>query len=164
MEVYLIRHGIAADRGTYANDSKRPLTAKGKAKTIKVAQRLVDIGLEFDLILTSPLVRAAQTASILQQAGLSKKIKTYLPLKPDGAIAELVTWLQQYQLNNPDAKIALVGHQPDLGNWAEMLLWGTIKRQIILKKAGIIGLKIPSMGTPIARSTVFLHTAPKWLI
>ena len=164
MEVYLIRHGIAEERGTYADDSKRPLTTKGKVKTTKVAQHIVDIGLEFDLILTSPLVRAAQTASILQQAGLSKKTETYLPLKPDGAIAEFVTWLQQYQLNNPAAKIALVGHQPDLGNWAEMLLWGTIKGQIILKKAGIIGLKIPSMGTPIARSTLFLHTAPKWLI
>ena len=164
MEVYLVRHGIAAERGTYADDTERPLTAKGKAKTAKVFQRLADIGLELDLILTSPLVRAAQTASILQQAGLSKKVETYLPLKPNGAIAEFITWLQQYQLKHPDAKIALVGHQPDLGNWAEMLLWGTIKGQIVLKKAGIVGLEIPSMGTPIARSTLFLHTAPKWLI
>ena len=164
MKVYLIRHGIAAERATYAEDTERPLTTKGKAKTTKVAQRLADLSLKFDLILTSPLVRAAQTASILQQTGLSKKTKTYLPLKPDGAIAEFVSWLQQYQLKHADAKIALVGHQPDLGNWAEMLLWGTIKGQIVLKKAGIIGLEIPSMGTPIARSTVFLHTAPKWLI
>ena len=164
MEVYLIRHGIAAERGTYADDSKRPLTTKGKAKTAKVAKRLANIGLKFDLILTSPLVRADRTASILQHAGLSKKVETYLPLKPDGTIGEFVSWLQQYQLNNPNAKIALVGHQPDLGNWAEMLLWGTIKGQIILKKAGIVGLKIPSIGTPISRSILFLHTAPKWLI
>jgi phosphohistidine phosphatase len=137
-----------------------------------VAQRLVSVGLKFDLLLTSPLVRAAQTAEILQQAGLAKTMETFTPLKPDGAIAkhgrspiaEWLDWLQQYQLQHPDAKIALVGHQPDLGNWAEMLLWGDIKGQIEVKKSGAIGLKIPQFGTPIARSTLFLHVSPKWLI
>jgi len=164
MEVYLIRHGIAAERGTYKNDEERPLIAKGRNKTAKVAQSLVARGLKFDLILTSPLIRAAQTAEILQQVGLAKKIETYTFLKPDGAIAEWLEWLGQYQSKYPEAKLALVGHQPDLGDWTEMLLWGTIKGQIIVKKAGIIGFKIPSIGTPIARSTLFLHTAPKWLI
>lgn len=164
MEVYFIRHGIAAQRGTYGDDEQRPLVEKGQIKTTKVAQRLLTIGLRFDLILSSPLVRAYQTAEILQQVGLGKNIKTFATLKPDGAIAEWLEWLEQYQLENPHAKIALVGHQPDLGNWTEMLLWGTIKRQIIVKKAGVIGLKIPPVGTPIARSTLFLHTAPKWLV
>jgi phosphohistidine phosphatase len=164
MEVYLIRHGIAAEKGTYADDEQRPLIKKGQDKTAQVAQRLVSIGLKFDMLLSSPLVRAYQTAEILQQAGLAKTIETFAPLKPDGEIAEWIEWLQQYQLQHADAKIALVGHQPDLGNWAEMLLWGTIKGQIEVKKAGIIGLKIPQVGTPIARSTLFLHIPPKWLI
>lgn len=172
MEVYLIRHGIAAEKGTYADDEQRPLIKKGQDKTAQVAQRLVSLGLKFDLLLSSPLVRAYQTAEILQQAGLAKTIETFAPLKPDGAIAkhgrspiaEWVEWLQQYQVQHPDAKIALVGHQPDLGNWAEMLLWGAIKDQIEVKKSGIIGLKIPQVGTPIARSTLFLHVSPKWLI
>lgn len=164
MEVYLIRHGLAGEKGTYDNDEQRPLTAKGHRKTTQVAQSLVNRGLKFDLILTSPLVRAAQTADILQQVGLSKKIKTVAFLKPDAAIAEWLKWLEQDRLKHPQAKIALVGHQPDLGNWAEMLLWGAIKNQIIIKKAGVIGFKIPPTGTPIARSTLFLHTAPKWLI
>lgn len=164
MEVYLIRHGIAAEKGTYADDEQRPLIKKGQDKTAQVAQRLVSLGLKFDLLLSSPLVRAYQTAEILQQAGLAKTIETFAPLKPDGAIAEWVEWLQQYQVQHPEAKIALVGHQPDLGNWAEMLLWGAIKDQIEVKKSGIIGLKIPQVGTPIARSTLFLHVSPKWLI
>jgi phosphohistidine phosphatase len=129
-----------------------------------VAERLLKIGLKFELILSSPLVRAYQTAEILRQVGLTKTIETFVPLKPDGAIAEWLEWLQQYQLEHPDAKIALVGHQPDLGNWTEMLLWGTVKGQIEVKKTGVIGLKIPEIGTPIARCTLFLHTAPKWLI
>lgn len=164
MEVYLIRHGIAAEKGTYADDEQRPLIKKGQDKTAQVAQRLVRVGLKFDLLLSSPLVRAYQTAEILQQAGLAQTIETFAPLKPDGAIAEWVEWQQQYQAQHPDAKIALVGHQPDLGNWAEMLLWGAIKDQIEVKKSGIIGLKIPQVGTPIARSTLFLHVSPKWLI
>lgn len=164
MEVYLIRHGIAAEKGTYADDEQRPLIKKGQDKTAQVAQRLVSIGLKFDLLLSSPLVRAYQTAEILQQTGLAQTIETFAPLKPDGVIDEWVEWLQQYQLEHAEAKIALVGHQPDLGNWAEMLLWGDIKGQIEVKKAGVIGLKIPQIGTPIARSTLFLHVSPKWLI
>lgn len=163
MEVYLIRHGIAGKRGTYADDEKRPLTAKGKDKTAKVAQRLSTI-VKLELILTSPLIRAAQTATIFQQAGLSKTVQTHDFLKPNGAIGDWLKWLQSYQVEDPQAQLALVGHQPGLGNWAEMLLWGTVKRQIIVKKAGIIGLKLPDFGTPIARSSLFLHTAPKWFI
>ena len=164
MEVYLIRHGIAAEKGTYADDEQRPLIKKGQDKTAQVAQRLVSVGLKFDLLLSSPLVRAYQTAEILQQAGLAQTMETFAPLKPDGEISEWLEWQQQYQVQHPDAKIALVGHQPDLGNWAEMLLWGAIQGQIEFKKAGVMGLKTPQMGSPIARSILFLHVPPKWLI
>ena len=164
MKVYLIRHGIAVERGRSADDEQRPLTTKGKTKTARVARRLSSAGLKFTSILTSPLVRAAQTAEILQQAGLSQTIQTHDFLKPNGAIVAWLEWLQTEQLQHPQAQIALVGHQPDLGNWVEMLLWGTVKGQIIVKKAGVIGLKLPEIGTPLARSTLFLHTAPKWLL
>lgn len=164
MKVYLIRHGIAGSRGTYADDEQRPLVKRGQDRTAQVAQRLFQGGLKFDLILTSPLVRAYQTAEILQQAGLTKTIEVFAPLKPDGAIAEWLEWLQQYQLEHPNAKIALVGHQPDLGNWTEMLLWGTVKGQIEVKKAGVVGLKTPEIGTLISRCTLFLHIAPKFLL
>lgn len=164
MEVYLIRHGIAAKRGLYADDEQRPLIDKGRDKTTKVANRLLTMGLEFDLILSSPLVRAYQTAEILQQVGLAKTIETFEPLKPGGAIELWLQWLQTYQLQNPQGKLALVGHQPDLSNWAEMFLGGSIKNQMVLKKAGVIGIEIPQIGIPIARSTLFLLASPKWLI
>ena len=162
MEVYFIRHGIAAERGTYADDEQRPLIAKGKVKTAKVAEKLLATGLKFDLILTSPLVRAYQTAEILKQAGLCKAIETFTPLKPNRKIAEWLEWLESDRLENPKAKIALVGHQPDLGEWTEMLIWGNIKNQLVVKKAGVIGLEIPD--TPISRSTLFLLTSPKWIL
>ena len=164
MEVYLIRHGIAAERGTYADDEQRPLIDKGRDKTNKVAERLLAKGLKFDMILTSPLVRAYQTAEVLKKVGLSKTIKAFEPLKPDGEIEHWLEWLQSYKLENLEGKIALVGHQPDLGNWAEILFGGSIKNQMVLKKAGVVGIKIPDIGTPISRSTLFLLTSPKWLI
>lgn len=164
MKVYLIRHGIAAERGTYDNDEQRPLIKKGVNRTTKVAQSLLDRGLKLNRILTSPLVRATQTTKILQQVGITQETEIVTFLKPNGEIREWLTWLEQYQPQHPEAKIALVGHQPDLSNWAEMLLWGTIREQIVLKKAGVIGIKIPSIGTAIARSSLFLHTSPKYLI
>lgn len=164
MEVYFIRHGIAAERGTYKDDEQRPLVDRGKDKTTKVARSLISSGLKLDLILSSPLVRAYQTAEILRKAGLAKNVQIFTPLKPEGEIEQWLKWLQSYQVENPRGKLALVGHQPDLGNWAEMLIWGTIKGQITVKKAGVIGFNLPELGTPIARSTLFLLTSPKWLI
>ena len=164
MEVYLIRHGIAAERGTYAVDGERPLTNKGISKTTKVAGHLRSIGLKFDLILTSPLVRAYQTANILNKANLATKIESVDFLKPGGNFNHWLQWLQSWNCVRPDSKIGLVGHEPDLSNWAEMLIWGTIREQIILKKAGIIGIKIPSIGTPVCRSQLFLLTSPKWIL
>ena len=164
MEIYLIRHGIAAERGTYADDEQRPLTEKGFERSTEVAERLQDLGLKFDSILTSPLVRASQTAKILKDAGLSKNLQLFTPLKPDGKIEQWLEWLRSHQQEKPESKLALVGHQPDLGNWAEMLIWGTIKGQIRLKKAGMIGIELPPMGTPISRSTLFLLISPKWII
>ena len=164
MKVYLVRHGIAAPREDYHDDEKRPLTNQGRQKTAQVAERLLSVGIEFDLILSSPLIRASQTAQILQQIGLSKSIDTYSPLKPEGDIDQWLTWLQSWQLQNANGTLALVGHQPNLGNWAETLIWGTVKQQIVVKKSGIIGLQLPSIGTPISRSTLFLLLSPKWII
>jgi len=163
MEVYLIRHGIAAEKGIYAEDETRPLIEKGIIKTTKVAKNLLKAELKFDLILTSPLVRANQTAAILKQVGLTQVVETFDPLKPDGDIQQWLTWLQSWQTKTPDGRLALVGHQPDLGNWAEILIWGAIQGQLTVRKAGVIGLKLPGVGSPISRSTLFLLTSPKWI-
>ena len=164
MELYLIRHGIAAVRGTYTNDDERPLVAKGINKTQEVAQKLRSIGVKFDLILSSPLVRAFQTAEILLEADLSSKLETFTPLKPGGKIQDWLHWLQERQNNNSLNTLALVGHQPDLGNWTEMLVWGSITDQIIVKKAGILGLRLPNSREILGNSELFLLTSPKWFI
>ena len=164
MELYLIRHGIAADKADYDNDEERPLTEEGRKKTKNVAQQIRDRKLHFDLILTSPLLRARETAKILQDISLSSVVEEFPALAPDGNIEEGVSWLQQRRQTTTDQSLALVGHQPDLGNWAEILVWGKAQEKLVLKKAGIIGLKLPETETPLNGSELFLLTSPKWLL
>jgi phosphohistidine phosphatase len=164
MELYLIRHGIAADPAEYRTDEERPLTDRGRQKTAQVAQRLYDLGIRFDLILSSPLVRAQQTAALLQQAHLSEQVEVFAPLAPGGNIQAWVDWRSTSHYNQEGSCLALVGHQPNLGNWAEILLWGSPNAKLVVKKAGIVGLNLPSQENPIGKSELFLLAAPKWLL
>jgi phosphohistidine phosphatase len=164
MELYLIRHGIAEDATKYERDEQRPLTDKGSQKTAKVAQKLTQIGLKLNLILTSRLVRAKQTAQICQKVGLTEEIVEFTALSPGGDIKDWVNWWQSSDYNNGESYLGLVGHQPDLGNWAETLIWGESKGKLLLKKAGIIGLRLPNRENPLGKSELFLLSSPKWLL
>ncbi|MBE9183801.1 phosphohistidine phosphatase SixA [Microcoleus sp. LEGE 07076] len=163
MHLYLFRHGIAAEPEEYETDSERPLTKQGDRKTRKIAQRLYDLEIQFDLILASPLLRAQQTAQILLSVGLSAKITESAALAPSGDIGDWLKWYKQWQ-ETGSRSLVLVGHQPDLGNWAETLLWGRSQDALILKKAGIIGLILPETGSPVGRSQMFWLTGPKFLL
>lgn len=164
MELYLIRHGIAEEHQAGIKDEERQLTKAGRQKTEKVAQRLHTLGLQFDLIVTSPLVRARQTAEILLTAKLSSQLEESNHLAPNGHIASwLDYWLQPKDLP-PNTQLALVGHEPCLGNWAEILLWGEAKDSIVLKKAGMIGVKLPEIGSPVGRSQMFWLIPPRYLL
>lgn len=165
-QVYLIRHGIAAEPEAYENDRDRPLTAKGRAKTKAVSQQISALGLAFDEILTSPLVRARQTAEILLQANVASHLTVTEHLAPMGSFADWLEWLKSWRRNDGgSAKVlALVGHEPDLSQWAELLIWGDVKGVIQLKKAGIIGIEIPDEIDPIGNSLLFWLTPPRLLV
>lgn len=162
MNLYFIRHGIAADPLDYSQDSDRPLTSKGQEKTIQVARKIRQLGIHFDHLFTSPLVRARQTTQILQEQGLTSQIEILTALAPAGDLQDLLHRLgdSSYQ---PDDCLALVGHQPDLGNWAEKLVWGEVRDKLILKKAGIIGVNFPETAIAAGQGQLFLLTSPKWL-
>lgn len=164
MELYLIRHGIAEDKALDIKDEERSLTKEGRQKSEKVAQKIVKLGLSFDLILTSPLVRARQTAEILIAEKLSSQLEESSHLAPDGQISSwLKNWLEPRNYSQ-NTQLALVGHEPDLTNWAEILLWGEVKGSLVLKKAGMIGIKLPETGSPLGRSQMFWLTPPKYLL
>lgn len=162
IELYLVRHGLAGERGTYANDDDRPLTDEGKKKTKQVAKQLHQFGLQFDLMLTSPLVRARQTADILMDVGLAEQLEEFEALGHGG---ELQTWLEWFDTWKSTGKtLALVGHEPDLTTWTERLVWGKAEEKLILKKAGVIGLLLPTEVSPVANSQLFWLSPPRFLI
>jgi phosphohistidine phosphatase len=164
MELYLIRHGIAVERSAGIPEIERMLTPFGRHKTEKVAKRLDELGVRFDLMVTSPLVRARQTAEILLAQKLSSQLEESPHLAPDGEITDwLVNWLEPRQFA-ADTILAIVGHEPNLSNWADMLVWGEIKEGIVLRKAGIIGLTLPETGSKIGHSQIFWLTSPKFFL
>lgn len=162
MKIYLIRHGIAESRLIEKNDSQRILTRKGITKTQKIAEKLSSLDLEFDVIITSPYIRAKETAILLQQAKRSKDIIEHTALTPEGNILEWFNWLQTspYKLAN---SIALIGHEPDLSEWAQLLIWGKSEDKLTLKKSGIIGLELSDLDNPLGNATLFLLASPKWI-
>jgi phosphohistidine phosphatase len=121
LSLYLVRHAIAAERGeAYPDDNLRPLTPKGMAKFHKAVEGLARLDLSVDRILTSPLVRARQTADILA-GGLSgsPQVVETDALCP-GARFELL--VQAIAQSVDCSAIALVGHEPDIGETAAHLV------------------------------------------
>jgi phosphohistidine phosphatase len=176
MYLYLIRHGIASDRDPTAsdsipNDELRSLTKTGRKKVVRVAEKLVNFGLTFDLIITSPLVRAQQTADILIDRQLSSRLEVSTDLKPQGNLPSwLATWNARTDLDSIDT-LALVGHEPNLSEWAELLIFGKIYHRLILKKAGIIGLEFtnsdptaPQNRLAIGKAQLYCLLPPKLTI
>ncbi|MGB3755075.1 MAG: phosphohistidine phosphatase SixA [Rivularia sp. (in: cyanobacteria)] len=164
MELYFIRHGIAEEHTSEIKDEQRSLTEQGRTKTRKVAQRLKDLDLSFDLIATSPLVRAQQTAEILVSIGLSSQLEECSDLAFGGSTEDWVEkWLKPKNYP-PSTRLALVGHQPCLSNWAEILIWGEAKNSLVLKKAGIIGIHIPPTASIIGSCQMFWLTPPRYLL
>jgi phosphohistidine phosphatase len=121
LELYLIRHGVAAERGPeYPDDSKRPLTSRGMAALRREAKGLNALKVGFDLIITSPLVRTRQTAEILAEHLAGKPAVTSSDaLAPAGTPAGVV---QELAKHHRKARIALVGHEPNIGELAARLI------------------------------------------
>ena len=161
-ELYLIRHGLAGQFGDYEDDSQRSLTEEGQKKTHKVAQRLRDLGLFFDCIYTSPYARANQTAQILQSNGLGDAIDCWDALQPDGDRTRVIEQVSKDR--KAGRQVAIVGHEPDLSQLAETLVFGNVRGGLLLKKAGIIGLTVPVEGNLVGHCQLFWLVPPRLLI
>jgi len=109
-------------------------------------------------------VRARETAELLQAAGLSDRIEPCDPLAPGGELAAWTDWWQQWLSEAQTPYLALVGHQPDLGAWAEALVWGGDRQKLTVKKAGTIGIQLPDSAAPMGQGTLFLLAPPKWVL
>ncbi len=115
MNLYLMRHGIAmdVDDPNVIDDSQRPLTHKGVKRMRRAARGLRRLGIKFDAILTSPILRARQTADIVAAAlGLNWRLEEISGLSTESSVEHLLFGLTRYQDRE---HLLLIGHQPLLG-------------------------------------------------
>ena len=122
MRLLIIRHGDAGDAVEWARtgrpDDERPLTEEGREEMLAVARGLSVIEPEVDLIVTSPLVRAMQTAEAVASAYANAERETLDALRPDAALQEFVDWLRAHR---EYSLVAAVGHNPHLSDLASWL-------------------------------------------
>jgi phosphohistidine phosphatase len=141
MELYILRHAIAVARGTEGarQDSDRPLTDKGASKLRRVVRGMNALGLSFDLILTSPYLRARQTAEIVAQAmDAEEKLERSRHLAPDGDPRALIAEIASRSAAS--ASILVVGHEPSLSQLISVLVSGDERTLLTMKKAGLCKL------------------------
>ena len=158
-ELYLVRHAIAAERGEdWPDDDKRPLTARGVARFKESVSGLSRLGVVVDEIFTSPLIRAKQTAELLA-AGLPGKpsVKVLDALSPGHTPGSVLAQLAKGARRR---RIALVGHEPGLGELAAHLIGAG--RALPFKKGGVCRIDVESLTSRRAGALTWFVT-PKVL-
>jgi phosphohistidine phosphatase len=133
MNLCLIRHADAAPPAEGGDDESRPLTDKGRRQCEALAEALQRFGLKTGPLVTSPLVRARETAEALRRhwSGPAPEVLECPHLAPGGKRRKLVQYLRGLDADS----VTVIGHQPDLGRFAAWLI-GNKKAQIDFAKAG----------------------------
>lgn len=165
MELYIVRHAIAVSRGVpgVLDDRSRPLTQAGIEKMRQNAAALAKLEIVLDQVWTSPLVRARQTAEILVEGlGLALKPRVVKALEPGGDFDELI---QKLSPHADRAGIAIVGHEPDLGELATYLLSGSRQSAIGFKKGAVACIELDEFKPPARGCLRWLLTPKqmKWM-
>jgi phosphohistidine phosphatase len=140
MRLLVIRHAVAVDRDAFAQtgepDALRPATAPGLKKMRQNVLGLRTIVPRVHVLASSPLVRARQTAELLQKPYALAEIEQLPALAPDRKPAEAVAWLAGLEPTSGDFTVAVVGHEPHLGQLVSFLLTGRRRAFVELRKGG----------------------------
>jgi len=144
----LVRHAIAEERTEFAKtgrpDGYRPLTPKGIRRMRLAARGLRSLVDPIDLLVTSPLVRAVQTAEILSDEFDEIPIveEDVVATGPDAA------FLAWYRGVADAGLVAVVGHEPSLGEWTSWLVAGSVADYLLFKKGGACLIEFPASIEP----------------
>lgn len=146
MQLYILRHAIAVERGTagYARDSERPLTDKGASKMRRIARGMQSLGLSFELVISSPYTRARQTAEILVDVyDMKDRLVFSGHLAAEASARDIVEEIDaRYSRHR---SLVLVGHEPYLSGLISTLVSGDDGLSITLKKGGLCLLDIGTL-------------------
>ena len=145
MDCLLLRHGIAVERDEWEGlDGDRPLTEQGATRVAQVAAGLNRLDVQPTHVLSSPLIRAIETAKIVHRS-LRVRSAMHLvdELLPDAPPHRLLSILHNLP---PESCVLCIGHEPQLGMAASVLLSGRASAAFPMKKAGacLIELSIPA--------------------
>ena len=158
----LVRHAIAEEREHFArtgrDDGERPLTAKGRARMRLAARGLRSQVERIDLLASSPLVRAIQTAKIVAEAFDACPMEE-IEVLATGPADAFLSW---YRTVADWGLVAVVGHEPYLSEWASWLLAGPSAGFLAFKKGGACLLEFPA-GIDPGRAVLRWHLAPAQL-
>jgi phosphohistidine phosphatase len=160
MELYILRHGIATARGftVYPNDD-RPLTEEGVRKMKCNAAGIAKLVPGFDVILTSPLKRAHETASITAEAvGSANALKVVEQLLPGKSVQDIFSVLMKFRNKRT---VLLVGHEPNLSEFASHVI-GCSTSSIELKKGALCRIDVNEIPLKIPGRLQW-HLSPKQL-
>ena len=165
MNLYFLRHGLAVDRSTpgFKKDADRPLTPKGKQRMWRVAEAMTALELEFDVIFSSPYLRAMQTAEIVAEASDLRRDLVFInALTPDGSPQALIERIKE--LKAKPKNILLVGHEPYLGKLVSLLTAGSTNLALDLKKGGLCKVEIETLRLGRCGTLTWLLTPKQMLL
>lgn len=144
MIVYFVRHGIAEEAGAFGgSDAERPLTDKGRAKMAVIGETLARLEVEPDVILTSPLVRARQTADVL-----AKTLRARGRVQDDERLAggfDLRRLREMLQERADARSVMLVGHEP---NMSAVIGHAIGDGHVEMKKGAVACVEFPDPASP----------------
>jgi phosphohistidine phosphatase len=144
MIVYFLRHGLAEERDTWKeDDSLRPLTDKGKLQLGRTADAISKVVPDLDAIITSPLVRAKQTANIVaQKLDMEESLVEDARLSPGFGLEELGEIIKE---QSGAEGLILVGHEPDFSSVVSQLIGGG---RLVFKKGALARVDLIALNPP----------------
>ena len=161
MELYILRHGEAGNRVPIAaRDMERALTAAGKEEVEEVGEAMSRLGYEFEVVATSPLKRAKDTALIVNKALKRKRgVEEWEELSPEGSRDAFFRRLQKLKAGS---QVLCVGHEPYLTTAIGEIVGGGAAKpgslRIVLRKGGLARVSITGFSPRISGELRWLLT------
>jgi phosphohistidine phosphatase len=157
VDLFFMRHAAAEPRERYTYDHQRPLTTQGRQQQHRVVQVLAPILQPLDHLLSSPLVRARQTADIVAEAlGFTGQIEETSVLGADCTVSAVLDLLQGYPR---PARLLCVGHEPDMSRLSAVFLDGQGRSVMAFQPGTVIGVSFAGHPAP-GRGTLRLFLCP----
>ncbi len=136
--LYIVRHAIAEDQAAGIDDHARRLTKRGRKRFARLVRRLCDAGMAVDLVATSPLVRARETAEILAEGlGSAPRVEVVDALSPGSDWQAILEWTIQQDA----ASVAWVGHAPCVGRLVALSV-GDGSAAIRMQKGAVAAIRL----------------------